>query len=195
MIDRVRGKCLVKTPAEMVIEVGGIGLSVAVPLTTFERSANVGSEVILLTYLHVREAILELYGFSTSEERDLFKLLINVNGVGPKMGLAFLSRFSPEELYQVVSDGDSRRLTTVKGVGAKTAERLMVELKGRLRGISKERTDGIVSVVSSSRSEAVKALEALGFTLQQADDAVRKVNKDMGDDLPVEEIVRTALKG
>ncbi|MCF7809774.1 Holliday junction branch migration protein RuvA [bacterium] len=195
MIDRIRGKCLQKNPAEIVVEIGGIALAAAIPLTTFERVGRVGSEISLFTYLYVREAILDLYGFSTVEERDLFKLLINVNGVGPKMALAILSQFSPQDLLQVVLDGESRRLTAVKGIGAKTAERLMVELKGRLRGISSEITDKSAGGSVSPKSEAIKALEALGFTLQQADSAVRKVCSDQGDDLPVEEIVRTALKG
>jgi Holliday junction DNA helicase RuvA len=195
MIDRIRGKCIVRNPAQIVVEVGGLALAVSIPLTTFERVGRVGSEVSLITYLHVREAILELYGFSTTDERDLFKLLINVNGVGPKMALAILSQFSPLDLLQVVSDGDSRRLTTVKGIGAKTAERLMVELKGRLRGISTEIIDKSGNRVVSPKSEAIKALEALGFSLQQADSAVRKVCTDLGEDLPIEEIIRTALKG
>lgn len=195
MIDRIKGVCLRKSPAEVVVGIGGLGLSVAVPLSTFEKLGRLGDEIELNTYLHVREAVLELYGFSTVGERELFKRLISVNGVGPKMALAILSRFSPDELFQVVADGDSRRLTTVKGVGLKTADRLMVELKGRLQGLSFERLKSVAVGIPSPKSEAVQALETLGFTLQQADDAVRKVVVKLGDDAPVEEIIRTALKG
>ncbi|HHE46359.1 MAG TPA: Holliday junction branch migration protein RuvA, partial [Bacteroidetes bacterium] len=132
MIDRIKGICLRKSPAAVVVEVGGLGLSLAIPLSSFEKLGPVGGEVSLLTHLHVREDLMELYGFSTIEERDLFAGLIKVSGVGPRMALAIQSRFTPDELVQVVADGDVKRLTTVKGIGRKTAERLMLELKNRL---------------------------------------------------------------
>lgn len=194
MIDHIRGRCLRKSPTGVVIEVGGLGLSVAVPLSSSERLGAVGSEVTLLTYLHVREDILELYGFSTAGERDMFALLIKVSGIGPKMALAILSRFSPDELFSVVSDGDFKLLTTVKGIGKRTAERLMLDL----RSVIDRRFEAPVEAVRGKPSpmrEAMHALEALGFTLQQADDAVRKAHRELGDDSSVEELVRTALKG
>ncbi len=194
MIDRIKGKCLRKSPTAVVVEIGGIGLSLAVSLSSFEQLGPVGSEVSLLTYLHVREDALELYGFMTVDERDLFASLIKVSGVGPRMALAIQSRFSPGELFQVVADADIKRLTTVKGIGRKTAERLMVELKGRLDVRIVEELAPISAGISAV-SEAVQALEALGFTLQQADDAIRQARKTVGEDAPVEELVRNALKG
>ena len=194
MIDRVNGLCLRKTPTEVIVTVGGLGLSIAIPLSTFERIGMPGHEVSLLTYLHVREDVLELYGFSTPEERDLFKVLLTVTGVGPKMALSILSRFTPNELYSVVADRDIRRLTTIKGVGRKKAERLMVELKGRFESIPIMPSEA-VSGQPSAISEAVQALETLGFTIRQADEAVRKAQKNIGEDAPVEELVRNALKG
>ncbi len=194
MIDHIRGRCLRKSPTGVVIEVGGLGLSVAVPLSSSERLGAVGSEVTLLTYLYVREDILELYGFSTAGERDMFALLIKVSGIGPKMALAILSRFSPDDLFSVVSDGDFKLLTTVKGIGKRTAERLMLDL----RSVIDRRFETPVEAVRGKPSpmrEAMHALEALGFTLQQADDAVRKARRELGDDSSVEELVRAALKG
>ncbi len=194
MIDRVNGLCLRKTPTEVIVTVGGLGLSIAIPLSTFERIGMPGQEMSLLTYLHVREDVLELYGFSTPEERDLFKVLLTVTGVGPKMALSILSRFTPNELYNVVADGDVRRLTTIKGVGRKKAERLMVELKGRFESVPIMREEP-VSGQPSAISEAVQALETLGFSIRQADEAVRKAQKNIGKDAPVEDLVRNALKG
>ena len=194
MIDRVNGLCLRKTPTEVIVTVGGLGLSIAIPLSTFERIGMPGHEVSLLTYLHVREDVLELYGFSTSDERDLFKVLLTVTGVGPKMALSILSRFTPNELYSVVADRDIRRLTTIKGVGQKKAERLMVELKGRFDSVPIMSSEA-VSGQPSAISEAVQALETLGFSIRQADEAVRKAQKNIGEDAPVEELVRNALKG
>ena len=194
MIDRIKGICLRKSPTAVVVEVGGLGLSLAVPLSSFERLGPVGSEVSLLTHLHVREDALELFGFATVEERDLFASLIKVSGVGPRMALAIQSRFSPNELFQVVADEDVKRLTTVKGIGHKTAERLMVELKGRLDSRIFERAEPRTAQVSTV-SEAVQALEALGFTVRQAEDAVRQARNKLGEEAPVEELVRIALKG
>ena len=194
MIDSVRGVCLRKSPTEVVVEVGSLGLSIAVPLSSYEKLGAVGKEVMLLTYLHVREDALELYGFSTIAERDLFVKLIGITGIGPKMGLAILSRFSPNELYGVVVDNDIKRLTTVKGIGRRTADRLMVELRNRI-----DRTLESVSVPTtgepSASREAISALEALGYTIQQADDAVRSALRKIGDDASVEDLVRMALKG
>ncbi|MDP8238112.1 MAG: Holliday junction branch migration protein RuvA [Candidatus Hatepunaea meridiana] len=195
MIDRIKGKCLSKSPAKVILEISGLGLSLAVPLSTYEKIGAVGSELMLFTYLYVREDTLDLYGFSTVDERDLFVQLIAVSGIGPKMALAIQSRFTPNELFRVVSDGDSRRLTSVKGIGPKTAERLMLELKGRLeRGIRDAEFEPVTGQLSPV-GEAVQALEALGFTIKQADDAVRKARKKVGDDTLVEELVRMALKG
>jgi len=194
MIDRVRGRCLHKSPAEAVLEVGGVALAIAVPLGTSEKLSEVGSEVMLITHLHVREDMLQLYGFLTTGERDLFAQLIKVSGVGPKLALAILSRYSPDDLIQVVSSGDSRRLTAVRGIGRKTAERLMLELKDRLSipsYITTLRVAGEVSV----EAEAIQALEALGFTIFQADEAVRHARARLDDDATVEELVRQALKG
>ncbi len=194
MIERIRGKLIAKSPAGAVIEVGGIAFSMAIPLTTWERLGSVGSEATLMTYLHVREDILQLYGFDSIAERETFLQLIAVNGVGPKMGLAILSRFSPESLSDVIHNQDVRRFQTVPGVGKRTAERLMVELKGKF-GTGSTSAGFDPSPLGSAISEAIRALETLGIPLVQADEAVRKAQKTIGSDAKVEELVKQALRG
>ncbi len=194
MIERIRGKLIAKTPANAVIEVGGIAFSVAIPLTTWEWLGAVGSEATLMTYLHVREDILQLYGFESVAAREMFLQLIAINGVGPKMGLAILSRFSPESLMEVVQNQDVRRFQTVPGVGKRTAERLMVELKGKF-GATGAGAGYEPSPIGSAVSEAIRALETLGIPLVQADEAVRKAQKTLGAEAPVAQLVKQALRG
>ncbi len=193
MIDRIRGTLLRKSVTEAIVEVGGIAFALSVPFTTSEKLTAIGTEVRLVTYLHVREDIMALYGFNSESERNLFVQLLSISGVGPKMGLAILSRFNPATLTEVIGSGEVKRLTTVPGIGKKKAERLMLELKDKL---------GVKSIYSSSESigasspliEAIHALEALGFPLNQAEDNARAAQSQLGEDTSVEEIIRHALK-
>jgi len=194
MIERIRGKLIAKPPAGAVIEVGGIAFAVAVPLTSWEKLGAIGSEATLMTYLHVREDILQLYGFDSVTEREVFLQLLAVNGVGPKMALAILSRFSPEALVEVVQAQDVRRFQTVPGVGKRTAERLMVELKGKFGSVGVG-SGFEPSPLGSAVSEAIRALETLGIPLVQADEAVRRAQRTAGLDASVEQLVKQALKG
>jgi Holliday junction DNA helicase RuvA subunit len=123
MIDSIRGRVVRKSPAQVVVDVGGIALAVWIPLSSYEHIGEAGDQTILLTHLHVREDAIQLFGFCRADERDLFTRLIAVSGVGPKLALGILSRFAPEELSAVISGGDARRLTAVRGIGRKTAER------------------------------------------------------------------------
>ncbi len=195
MIDQIRGVLLRKEITGIVIDLGGMAFAVAVPLGTFDKLGVVGNSVTLKTYLHVREDALELFGFSTVDERDLFIRLLKVNSVGPKLALAILSRFSPRELAQVVMDRDVKRLTTVSGIGAKTAERLLVDLKDRLKVTGAASADFTGGGELSITAEAIRALEVLGFTTAQADNAVRRAGKSQGDTASVEDLVKKALKG
>jgi len=196
VIDRISGILLGKPPANAIIDVGGIAFSIAVPMSTWERLPALGVKATLFTHLHVREDAMLLFGFDSSLDRQTFILLIGVNGVGPKLALAILSRFDRDELSEVIAAGDLRRIQAVPGVGKKMAERLMVELKGRLGTPSgKGFGTGSTAVGATSASEAVAALESLGFTLQQADEAVRKARGALGDTAPVEELIKKALKG
>jgi len=184
-----------KTPTSAIVNLGGISLAVSIPVTTFEKLPRINERVVLITYLHVREDILDLYGFNNSEERDLFITLLKINGVGPKMALAIQSRFSPLELSQVVAEGDVRRLTTVSGIGKKTAERLLVDLKSRLDIKIDPSMSAAPATGISVMSEAISALESLGYSTQSADEAIRKAKKNLSDDSPIEEIIKQALKG
>ncbi len=195
MIDRIRGRILTKPPAAVVIEVGGIGFIVSLSISTWERLPALGSEATLFTHLHVREDALLLFGFDSVAERETFLILIGVNGVGPKLALAVLSRFDPDDLAETVATNDLGRLQSVPGVGKKTAERLMIELKDRLAVRGLRAVTVPMTGLPSSASQAVGALETLGFNLAQADEAVRKARKIAGDNATVEELVKLALKG
>ncbi|MBM3326230.1 MAG: Holliday junction branch migration protein RuvA [Calditrichaeota bacterium] len=195
MIDRIRGVLVFKSPTGIVVEVGGIGLALSVPLTTFDKLGRIGEEAALATYLYVREDALELFGFFSTAERDLFRTLIGVQGVGPKMALAILSRFTPEALTQVIAESDLRRLQSVHGVGRKTAERLLIELKDRLGGKGAPVLAAGAAGGYSAIGEAVRALETLGFTIQQAEEAIRRAKAAAGEQATVEDLIKTALKG
>jgi len=194
MIDRIKGRLVQKSLSGIVIEVSGIGFSVVVPLLTYEWLPALGDEAQLITYLHVREDALELYGFRDQAERQQFITLLKISGIGPKLALAILSRFSPRELAQVVADGDAKRLTTVSGVGRKTAERMLIELRDRITAPIAE-WSGDTSSEPSVTSEAIRALEVLGVPLKKADESIRRARKKIGDDATVEDLVKQALKG
>jgi len=196
MITQVRGRLLDKSPTSVVIEVGGIGLQVNIPVSTYEKLGGRGEEVQLLTYLHVREDILQLFGFATEEERELFLMLTSVSGVGPKLAQGILSGSRPQDLRRDIIDGNTAALTAISGVGRKTAQRLVVELRERLAGPQPEPfilPGGIASVSSSEFEEAVLAMVSLGYNRTTAGRAVRAVMQEFPD-LPVEEIVKKALR-
>lgn len=194
MIDRIKGRLVHKSLSGIVIEVGDIGFSVAVPLLTYEWLPALGDEAQLVTYLHVREDALEIFGFRDNAEREQFVTLLKISGIGPKLALAILSRFSPRELAQVAAEGDAKRLTTVSGVGRKTAERMLIELRDRIATPTAQWSDDLDTGLSVT-SEAIRALEVLGVPLKKADESIRRAKKKLGDDATVEDLVKAALKG
>ncbi|MBT7617555.1 MAG: Holliday junction branch migration protein RuvA, partial [Calditrichaeota bacterium] len=179
MIDRISGKLIKKTVSEAVVDVGGVGFALTVTLGTYENLGKLGETVTLITYLHVREDILDLYGFESSSERDLFITLLKISGVGPKLALAILSRFGPNQLVRVVADQDVKMLTTVSGIGKRTAEKLLVDLKSRLK-VKHADVEDIPGGEASATTEAVRALEVLGYPIAKADDAIRAARKKLG---------------
>jgi Holliday junction DNA helicase RuvA len=196
MISYLFGKLVHKTPTELVIDVNGVGYQVNIPLSTFEQLENADGEIKILTYLHVREDLMQLYGFATEAERELFRLLISVSGVGPKMAQGILSGLSTPELRQAILDGNLAALTSISGVGRKTAERLVIELRDKLA-----KTDVAESVpIPSSkqlkvRAEAVVALMSLGHSRQSAEKALLAVMKETTEkELSVEELIKRALR-
>ena len=195
MIGRLQGVLLRKEPPALMLDVGGVGYELEAPMTTFYELPAVGERVTLYTHLVVREDAHLLYGFVREAQRRLFRELLKVNGVGPRVALAVLSGLSDEEFSRCVADEDIARLTKVPGIGRKTAERLVIEMRDQLpKDIpipASTATAGPV-VPGDPVSEAVSALVALGYKPNEASRAVRSASTK---GLSAEEIIRQALKG
>ncbi|MCI1010580.1 Holliday junction branch migration protein RuvA [Pseudomonas oryzihabitans] len=198
MIGRLRGTLAEKQPPHLLLDVGGVGYEVEVPMTTLYRLPAQGEVVTLHTHLVVREDAHLLYGFGEKRERELFRELIRLNGVGPKLALALMSSLEVDELVRCVQAQDTAALVKVPGVGKKTAERLLVELKDRFKAwenlpaIAPLVLPNQAAVAASAEADAVSALVALGFKPQEASRAIAAVE---GEDLSSEELIRRALKG
>ncbi len=193
MIQSVRGRLSQKTPTFVVVDVAGIGLGIKVSLGTYEKLGEVGSEVSLITYLQVKEDALQLYGFLSSQERELFLLLISISGIGPKLGIGILSGVDPQSFCDMVKNGDTAKIRLIPGIGAKTADRIIVELKNKIDKISLGGDSGKPSA-SNHFDEALFALKSLGYNSNIAQKAIDKVSKDTNKDISVEEIIKLALK-
>ncbi len=192
MIGRLRGTLLHKEPPLLLVDVGGVGYELEAPMSTFYDLPQTGETITLHTHLVVRDDAHLLYGFSRDRQRRLFRSLLKVNGVGPRVALAILSGLSDDELLRCIAQEDVARLTRVPGVGRKTAERLIIELRDKLESASA--TDAVrpAAPLPDPAQEAVSALIALGYRPQEASRAVGTVSQD---GLPSEEIIRQALKG
>jgi Holliday junction DNA helicase RuvA len=188
MIGSLRGSVLERHRAgEVLVEVGGVGYRVLVPLGALTQ-LELGTPAFLFTHLHVREDAMVLYGFPTRDERDTFEALIGATGIGPKLGLAMLSVHSPGSLRRALVDDDLAALTLVPGVGKRTAQRLLVELKSRLQVPDFDATGAGAPV--TARGEVREALSGLGYS----PDEVRDVLTQLGDDGSVEDLLRDALR-
>ncbi|MSU31153.1 MAG: Holliday junction branch migration protein RuvA [Pedosphaera sp.] len=201
MITFLHGRLVEALPSLIVVEVNGVGYEVLVPLSTFDRLPSTGSEVQILTHLAVREDAHILYGFLTAAERDLFRLLINtVSGIGPRIALSILSSLSVSAFRSAVAAGDFKALSAVNGVGKKTAERIVVELKDKLislggSGTFPSHTLNRLSQETDTRiSDAVSALMALGVKPQEATDTVRASLQMLGNDATTDQIIRASLR-
>ena len=201
MIGYLRGTLLEKQPPHVLLDVNGVGYELEVPMTTLFQLPEVGEPLVLHTHLVVREDAQLLYGFYTKRDRALFRELIRLNGVGPKLALALMSGLSVDELIQCVHAEDTARLMKVPGVGKKTADRLLVELKGRFENWNSTPLGGqagmepaqasAVTQAQNAESDAVSALIGLGFKPAQASRAVSAVNEE---GLSSEDLIRRALK-
>ena len=197
MIAYLEGKLIEKNPTHLILEVGGVGYSVSIPVSTYSNLGETGQMVKVLTCQQVREDELRLYGFSTKPEKELFELLISVNGVGPKMALSILSCIPVGEFQRSVLQEDLDVLTTISGVGKKTAQRLIVELKEKLGKVDLgEKVDlrAKETISIPAQDEAISALVSLGYTRPEAKKALERVVKDIDEVLPVEELIKRALK-
>ncbi len=195
MIGRIVGVLVEKSPPELLVDVAGIGYEVTASMSTIYELPPIGQQVTLHTHFQVKEDAQSLYGFVTKDERALFRILIKVNGVGPKMALAILSSMSPSELIEAVQESQITSLTKIPGVGKKTAERLVVELRDKLGAAAKQdlfTTKAVVQQVATDpRQEAESALVALGYKPQEAARVIAKLPKDDSDS---ESLIKAALK-
>jgi Holliday junction DNA helicase RuvA len=194
MIARLRGKVLEAYPNRLVVDAGGVGYEVHIPLSTFDRlHAAEGVTVDLRTHLHIRETAHTLYGFSTEEERDLFLLLIDrVSGIGPAIAMAILSGMQTARFKACVAGGDTGELSKIKGLGKKTAERIVLELKDKV-GMVSTWQDVASGQMAPAAADAELALVALGYKQVDARKAVKKI-LDVQSDASTEELVRGALR-
>src|SRR3954468_3108126 len=183
LIGRLTGRLAAKNPPQVLVDVAGVAYEVDVPMSTFYALPATGETVSLFTHLVVREDAHNLYGFASADERAAFRQLIRISGVGARTALAVLSGMSVHDLAQSIAEQDAARLTRIPGIGKKTAERLLLELRGKLAEAADARPGG-------RSSEALQALVALGYSEKEAGAAV----KDLAADMPVAEAIRAALK-
>lgn len=195
MIGFLRGILIQKAPPFLQLEVHGVGYEVEAPMTTFYTLPPVGTEIKLHTHLVVREDAHILFGFSTEADRSLFRSLIKINGVGPKLALTILSGLSAEEFHRCISVNDTQALVRLPGVGKKTAERLLIEMRDRLPNLSDTLIDsaGIADhAPGNPKQEAISALCSLGYKPQ---DATKMIQNIAVDGKSCEDIIRQALQG
>jgi len=183
VIAHLRGRILEKHPNRIAVDVNGVGYDVFVPLSTFYGIGDAGHEIALRIHTHVREDALALYGFATRLEQDLFERLIGVSGIGPKLALAVLSGLEPHDLVRAIERGDVARLTNIPGVGKKTSERIVLELKDRLPRLAPAAAVGDVASDATSpvREDVLSALVNLGYHRPLAEKAVAAAFKVMPD--------------
>ncbi len=191
MIEFVRGTLVEKHPTHVVIDCHGVGYRLNIPVSSFARTGEVGQEARFLTYHHVREDTEDLYGFATSDERELFVLLLGVSGIGPKLAQTVLSGLPAAALRDAIHSADLAVLTRIPGVGRKTAERMVVELKDKVARVAGDPESESGSAPGSD--EAVKALVALGYNRFEAQKAVSSI-RQKSRELPLEDVVRAALQ-
>lgn len=198
MITFLHGRLVDALPTQVVVEVHGVGYEVLIPLSSFDRLPGIGQEIHLLTHLTVREDAHTLYGFVTAAERELFRLLVHtVTGIGPRIALNVLSGMPPTAFRSAVATGDIRALSQISGVGRKTAERIIVELKDKVGSAAALETTGpgrTAGPTEKAVHDAVLALVALGFKQPEAFETVRAAQAALGPQATVEQLVRAGLK-
>jgi holliday junction DNA helicase RuvA len=191
VIASLRGRVTATRPGAIVLDVGGVGYLVAATASAVRRAGEAaGGEITIHTHLHVREDTLQLYGFASTGERSLFELLLGVSGVGPKAALAIVSGFAPDQIRRAVSTADHALFTSIPGIGRRTAERVVVDLKDKV-GAVEVAVAATENGAGDGHAAARDALVGLGMTVAEAEAALREVDEDA----PIEERVRQALAG
>ncbi len=198
MISYIRGELAAVEEEKVIVDVGGVGYGIYMPGQSMGRLPAIGSEVKLHTYLNVREDAMQLFGFLTRDDLKIFKLVIGVSGIGPKGGLSILSKLTPDDLRFAVLSGDAKAISAAPGIGKKTAEKLIIELKDKLsmddviRETASEDPVVLQGGISSMQTDAVQALTALGYGSTEALRAVKQVQ--ITEDTDVEMVLKQALK-
>lgn len=189
MIHYLKGILEYKSPAFIIVEVGGVGYEINIPLSSFDLLPPEGKEIKINTYLHWRENGLTLYGFVTQEERDFFGLLISISKIGPKSALRIVSRISPSEFKRAIKKGDLTTLTHVPGIGGKTAQRLILELKERV-----EEEEIVEPGKENITKDTLSALISLGYTRKEAEKAVKEALRSTEEGVDLAGLIREALR-
>jgi Holliday junction DNA helicase RuvA len=193
MIGQLRGRLTDKRPNQVLVDVGGVGYIVQVPLSTYAALGELHTEVTLLIHTHVREDALSLYGFLSSREKHLFEMLLSASGVGPSLALKILSGMSVEDLVPAIRGSDLARLTKIPGVGRKTAERMVVELKDKLEAVTVEVERPSATSSAGVEADVVSALVNLGYEARAAEAAVTEVGRESGA-ASFEKLLRASLQ-
>ena len=193
MIGQLRGRLAEKRPNQVLVDVGGVGYLVQVPLSTYAALSEIHTEVTLLIHTHVREDTLALYGFVSAREKHFFEMLLSASGVGPALALKILSGMSVEELVPAIRGGDLARLTRIPGVGRKTAERMVVELKDKLEAVAVEAEKPAAASPAGVEADVVSALVNLGYDARAAEGAVGEAKREAGGG-NFEKLLRAALQ-
>ena len=193
MIGQLRGRLAEKRPNQVLVDVGGVGYLVQVPLSSYAALGELHTEVTLLVHTHVREDALALYGFVSSREKHLFEMLLSASGVGPTLALKILSGMSVEELIPAIRHSDLARLTKIPGVGRKTAERMVVELKDKLEVVALEAEKPAAASPAGIESDVISALINLGYDARAAEAAVEDAGHEAGAS-NFEKLLRAALQ-
>src|ERR1700687_2286285 len=194
MIGQLRGRLAEKRPNQVLVDVGGVGYLVQVPLSSYAALGELHTEVTLLIHTHVREDALALYGFVSSREKHLFEMLLSASGVGPSLALKILSGMSVDELVPAIRGSDLGRLTQIPGVGRKTAERMVVELKDKLDAVTVEAERPAASSPAGIEADVVSALVNLGYEARAAESAVADARRENGTS-NFEKLLRATLQG
>jgi Holliday junction DNA helicase RuvA len=193
MIAYIKGILDHKEPGRAVIDVNGVGYEIFIPLSTYQKLPAIGSSVKLHTHYHVREDAVNLYGFISPDEKETFELLLSISGIGAKVALSILSSASVDDFRRAIAQGDMKSLTKIPGIGKKSAERMLLELKDKIGRISIDE-EAVMLVESGAVSDAVSALINLGISSAVAEYAVYKAERNLGKDARIEDIIGQALK-
>lgn len=191
MIGYLTGKIISKKPTQILLDVGGVGYLVNISISTFDKLPDESQTVSLHTYLNVREDVLDLFGFFTKTEKDMFELLISINGIGPKLAQSILSGIEVKDLTEALKTGNLARMVAIPGIGRKTGERMIVELRDKIDSLAII-ISSVDDVKYSTQADAVTALANLGYNRKVAERTIRSI-QESNSSMEIEELIKTAL--